>query len=414
MGKGKLLEFNYAYSDSKNISDKKTFDYDSISGKYAVLNLYQTNYFEYRNSSSRLGTNFRMFKKKFNYQLGMAAQQTELKSRSIIAHTGKDTTLNQRFINIFPTASFNFSMSRSKNFRLSYRGRTNTPSVTQVQNVLDYSNPLQVKTGNPSLKQEFASNITIGYNTFNTRSFIFFNSNLNFNTTANKIVNTMDSVGTVSVIIRPENMNGSYNSSGMFSFGFPFRKMKGGNLNFTTMAYYSKDVNSIYKIKTYTNIFAVTQSIAFNYSKPNFDLGLSGNFTYNKLKYTFSPDENTEYFKQSWSADFSYRFPKSFFVLTDFDYLLNAGRSEGFNQEVLLWNMAIAKQFLKSKAAEIKLTVYDILNRNKGVNTTASDNYVEDTRSNVVPRFLLVSLTYNLKQKARRKSAQQNTDPSEK
>ena len=88
------------------------------------------------------------------------------------------------------------------------------------------------------------------------------------------------------------------------------------------------------------------------------------------------------------------------------------GSSEGFNQEFLLWNMAVAKQFLKSNAAEIKLTVYDILNRNKGVNTIANDNYVEDIRSNVVPRFLLVSLTYNLKQKAQRKSAQLNTDPS--
>ena len=414
MGKGKLLEFNYAYSGSKNVSDKKTFDYDSVSGKYELLNLYQTNYFEYKNSSSRLGTNYRVFKNKFNYQLGMAAQQTELESRSITALTGKDTTISQRFINIFPTANFNFTISRSKNIRMSYRGRTNTPSLTQVQNVLDYSNPLQVKIGNPALKQEFASNFSIGYNTYNARTFNFFNANLIFNTTANKIVNTMDSAGAVSVLIRPENMNGSYNSSGMFAFGFPFRKVKGSNLSFTTMAFYSREVNSVYKEKAYTNIFAITQSAGFNYSKPNFDFGLSGNFTYNKLSYTLGLQGNTEYFKQAWSMDFSYRFPKSFFVLTDFDYLLNTGRSEGYNQEVLLWNMAIARQFLKNNAAEIKLTLYDILNQNKGVNRTVSDNYVEDIRSNVVPRFLLVGFTYNLKQKARRKPAEQIIDPSSK
>jgi Outer membrane protein beta-barrel family/CarboxypepD_reg-like domain len=406
MGKGKLLEFNYAYADSKSVSDKKTFDYDSVSAKYVLPDLYQTNYFEYRNSSSRLGTNFRMFKNKFNYQLGMAVQQTELESRSITALTGKDTTLSQRFINLFPTANFNFTLDRSKSIRISYRGRTNTPSVTQVQDVPDYSNPLQVKTGNPSLKQEFASNITFGYNTFNVRTYNFFNANISFNTTANKIVNTMDSAGTVSVIIRPENMSGSYNGSGMFSFGFPFRKMKGGNLNFTTMAFYSKDANSVYKRKVYTNILSLTQSAGYNLNRPNFDFGLTGNFSYNKLSYTFRPDGNTEYFKQSWSADFSYRFPGSFFVLTDVDYLLSTRRSEGFNQEVLLWNMAIAKKFLKNKAAELKLTLYDILNRSRGVNRTVSENYFEDTRSNVVPRFLLVSFTYHLKQKVQRKPAQ--------
>ena len=61
-----------------------------------------------------------------------------------------------------------------------------------------------------------------------------------------------------------------------------------------------------------------------------------------------------------------------------------------------MWNGSMSKQFLKNKAAELKFAVYDILNQNKSVNRTVGDNYFEDTRSNVLRRYFLVSFIYNL------------------
>jgi hypothetical protein len=46
--------------------------------------------------------------------------------------------------------------------------------------------------------------------------------------------------------------------------------------------------------------------------------------------------------------------------------------------------------------AEIKFTVYDILKQNNGINRIIGENYFEDIRANVVPRFFLVSISYNL------------------
>jgi hypothetical protein len=63
LGKNKILELNYAYTHNRNISDKESYDYNSISGKYDVLNLLQTNYFENTNTSSRLGFNYRLQKR---------------------------------------------------------------------------------------------------------------------------------------------------------------------------------------------------------------------------------------------------------------------------------------------------------------------------------------------------------------
>jgi Outer membrane protein beta-barrel family len=409
MGKNKLLEFNYAYSGSKSVSDRKTFDYNTVSGKYDIVNLYQTNYFEFDNISHRLGSNFRVQKKSFNYQLGMAVQRSELESRSLQATNGKDTTIYQEFMNLFPSFNFNYNLGRSKSIRFFYRGRTNAPSIQQLQDIADYSNPLQIKTGNPGLDQEFINNFNIGYNSFNQRNFRFFSTNITFNSTANKIVNTIDSSGMVAVIMKPENANGSFNSSGMFTFGLPFKKMRSGSLNLMTMAYYSRDINLIYKKRQYTNILMLNQTIGYTLSKPKFDLGISGSIVYNEVKYTFKENSNTTFFKQTWSADLSYRFKNDFFLLTDMDYHINTGRTDGFNQDIFLWNMAIAKHFLKTKAAEIKLTAYDLLNQSKGINRTVNENYFEDTRANVVPRFFLISFTYNLQPKALRKPAKQSS-----
>lgn len=412
LGINKLIEFNYAFTDGKNISDKKTSDYNPVSGKYDLINLFQTNFFDYQNSSHRIGTNYRLQKAKHNYQLGMGVQQSELETRSMKAITGKDTTIRQQFVNIFPTANFNYTISRAKSIRFFYRGRTNAPNISQLQDVPDYTNPLQIKTGNAALKQEFNHNLNLGYNSFNQRTLNFFSANVTYSNTANKIVNTIDSSGMVAVVIKPENLNGSFNTSGMFSFGIPFKKLRNVNLNLSTMAYYSRDVNSIYQKINFTKLVMINQSFGFNFSKPKYEVGIAGNFVYNKVQYDFQKFANTEYFKQSWSADFNYRFKNDFFLITDLDYFINAGRSNGFNQNIFLWNMALAKKIFKNKAGELKITAYDILNQSKGINLTSSDNFIEDTRSNVVPRFFLLSFTYNLKQKALRKP-QPKPDPNQ-
>ena len=88
--------------------------------------------------------------------------------------TGKDTTVHQRFTNLLTTANINYAITRSKNIKVYYRGRTNAPNVNQLQDVADVSNPLMIKTGNPSLKQEFINNININYNSFALASTIFF------------------------------------------------------------------------------------------------------------------------------------------------------------------------------------------------------------------------------------------------
>jgi hypothetical protein len=410
-GKDKLLEINYAYTHNGNTSDKKTYNVDTSTGKYSVLNLPLTNYFENLFEANRIGANFRVQKKKYNYQLGGAVQFSTLESMSHLATTGKDSMSRNNYRNFFPTANFNWQPNRSKNLRFRYNGRTNQPSLSQLQNVLDnQTNPLQWKIGNPELKQEFNHNFNAGYNTFNILTFKFFAANINFSTTSNKIVNSTDSVRKSEfpwaaqtrgiLLVKPVNLNGFYNFSSFVTLGLPFKskKLKGSSLNFTTAATYNKDVSLLYKQENVGKTLTLTggTGVNFNLFKEKFDFGANANVSYYNVKYSVNTSLNEQYFSQTYSADVSYQFPLNIIVSTDFDYYLNTGRSNGFNQSIPLWNASISKQLLKAKNAEIKISVNDILNQNQSITRTTQDNYIEDTRSTVLQRYFMVSFLFNL------------------
>src|SRR4030095_1654189 len=205
-----------------------------------------------------------------------------------------------------------------------------------------------------------------------------------------------DSINTVTIIYKPENMNGSFSSSSMASLNFPVKKITGLNINLTNQMYLSRDANLVYKQQNFTNLFQVNQSIGVNYGKEKFDMALSSAVVYNVAAYEMETGSNTKYFNHAYSADLTYRFKNRMFFLTDVDYYISSGRTAGYNQDAFLWNLSLAKKFFKINIAEIKFTVYDLLKQNNGINRIIGENYFEDVRANVVPRFFMLTVSYNL------------------
>jgi len=397
-GLNKLLELNYAYTHNFSTSDRETYDYNSSTDKYDNLNLQQTNDFKNTFLAHRVGVNFRVQEKKYNYQFGVGVQRATLESKSYQALTSKDSVTNQSYTNFFPTANFNYTPNRGKNFRIAYNGRTNQPSVSQLQNVLDVSDPLNVRTGNPELKQEFNHNFNVNYNSFNILTFKFIAASINFSATSNKIVNSIDTLGRGVQLTAPENVNGYYRAFSFVTLGLPFKnpKLKGSSINFTNNITFTRDVSLLYKQKNVGKTIAVNQGAGININKEKIDFGVKLNIAYTDVKYSVNTTLNEDYFTQTYSGDFSYTFKGNFIISTDFDYLVNTGRAAGFNQNIPLWNASMSKQVFKKKNGEIKISVNDILNQNQSITRSTGDNYIQDTRSMVLKRYFMVSLLFNL------------------
>lgn len=412
IGKNKILELNYAYTNNHSKSDRRAFDFNNATGKYDIVNATQTNYFENDYLSHRIGTNFRVQGIKYSFQLGMGVQLSELSNYSRRMRVNRPDTItntSQDFKNFFPTANFNYNFAKTKTLRINYRGRTNQPSISQLQDVPDFSDPLYVRTGNPNLRQEFSNNIGINYNSFNPATFRFVSANINFEQTANKIVNSIDTLGKGVQLSRPVNMNGTFRTSSFVTLGMPLRgKLKGSNVNFNNSISYNRDVNLLNKQKNILNSLTLTQTIGINLDiKQKFNMGLNASLSYSKATYSVQQNLNTKYFTQTYSADLSYTTKTNTIISTDFDYFINTGRADGYNQALPLWNAYIAQQVFKKKNGEIRFSINDILNQNQSISRSVGDNYIVDTRTMVLQRYFMLTFTYNLNRAGQPQRGQQ-------
>lgn len=406
INKNNFLLVNYSGNYTDNYSSKRTNNRDYVTDQYSLEDSLLTNVFKNNYQSQSAGLGYRFQKEKFNFAVNGAYQWAQLTKYQEVP---TNYMLSKTFESVLPSAQLQYKFSAKKNLRLNYRTSNNAPSIDQLQDVINNSNSLQLSTGNPDLKQDFQQNLNIRYSGVNTDKATSFFALISGNYSDNYIGNSTliaNQDTTVyndiflqkgSQIIRPVNLNGYYSLRSFLNYTFPISKLK-TNLSVNVSGNYTNipgliNTNINYA-KTATGALGLV--LSSNISE-KFDFTISSNSSYSNILNTLQTTSNTTYFNQNSKLKITANPYKGLILQSEYTNTYYSGLTSAFNQSISLWNAAIGYKFLKNRQAEIRLTVYDILNQNNSVSRTNTDSYIQDSQTNVLNRYYLVTFTYNFK-----------------
>jgi hypothetical protein len=392
LGKKSLLEFNSYISKSIGSSSRKIYDYNSLTDDYGNLNTRLTNEFNSEYTYSGGGMSYRSNQKKYNFATGVSLQNAVLDGENI----SLKTRLSQSFQDILPNATFRYNFSQTKNFNLDYRTSTNQPSITQLQPVLDQSNINRQSIGNPDLKRSYVHNLNIRFFSSKILAGKSFFSTLNASTTNNSIVNYDSVLPNRTILTRPVNVNGAYRINGSMNYGFGIKKLK-SRLSFGLNAGLNNNISYANGLLNTIVTKSTGPSMSYTYIVDDvIDINLTARYSFSQTSNEVNPTLNTNFLTKVFGADMTNYLPFNIVLNQSFNYAINTGRAEGFNTAIPIWNASFSKFFLKNKRAEIKMSAFDLLNKNIGINRNVSQNQIVDRSYNVISQYFMLTFTYSL------------------
>lgn len=401
VGKNKIIELNYNYTYSKSNTVNSTYDFvDSLGGFFSFDSLFSNSY-KFTSTSNRITLNYRVQNPKFNFSIGSGIQFLDFNSQN----TTKDITVSHNYINFTPTVNFRYSFSKTQRLQVFYSGRTGTPSASQLQPLTTTSDNVNFLVGNPGLKPQFTHNIRMLYSSFNMSNQRVLFATINASTIVNDIQSATIPNGKGGQTSTYVNLNGTYNLSGYFNYGFALKKPK-SNLNLISNINYSQSQNladtsrissKVVYQHDYTRNTGLSETISWTTNiRKNFDMNFSSSSTYNIARNTLNSNQSLNYFSQKFSAEITAYTNKGWLIATTFDYTYSNNHTPGYNASVPLLSPSIAKSLFKKKNGEIRLTTFDLLNSNTYVNKTVSASGYTASRTNTLSRYTMLTFTWNL------------------
>lgn len=407
LGKISHVQANYSLRNTASYSNRETFEFLSETGQLGELDRRLSNEFRNDYVYHQAGVSYQIGRRDtFRFEVGVDFQDARLRNNRTFPDV---IALGSHFRSYLPNAQFTYHFSRDRRLEFSYRAATNAPAIGQLQDVINNQNPLNIRTGNASLKQEYGHQFTVRLNHVNRESGSNFSADLRTEFTNNRIVNSTyiasaDTLVAPDVMLgaggqfsRPENVNGYYSVRANATYGTPIKPWK-INLNLSTSLYHNHDVGLLNNLPTYSNSFGASQRIGLNSRfGPHLVVGLSYVGSFSVVQSTTNSGTNYNYYNQVIRNDFAYTFWKGIRIASSIYYNYNRGLSAGYDPHFILWNASLGKKLFKKEEGEITLSAFDLLQKNTSINRSFSERYIQDSQTNALQRYFLLGFTYNLR-----------------
>lgn len=401
-----FLQFVYWIRSSTNDNIVNNFKPDPISGEYAVLDLPYSRSLNNLSLNQQLGVSYRGMLKKVVYTIGLDYNPSYIRSLIYIQNgstMGTDSTITYfpglQTFNYAPNAYLMYNMGKGKSLRFDYRGRSEAPSISQLDPSRNETNPTNIRIGNPNLSPRFTHWTRLRYNTNQREKQESFQLNIEGNYILNDIVNFTSYDGTTGVkTTSPINQSGSWNVNGMIMYNRPISKyfqinnytqagMK-NNIGFSSLGGSSSSVKNV------ATTVSVNQELGLSYKWEWLYIITKATYQMNSTNYSVEnmlPKNNTSL---GGFVSAQITLPEAWNITSGLNYRSLTGFSAEYNKSELLWNIEISKSILKYKAGTITLLVNDILQQQLSVTQLVASNYVEDQQFNTLKSFVMLAFSY--------------------
>jgi hypothetical protein len=405
LGKG-LLQFNYSHPYSKSNADQLNNFYDKATGAYTDFDTTLSNKFLNTVNANNAGVSYRVGDQSGQFSVGVNYQGTTLNSDQEFPFAGN---VHKTFENILPNLQFRKNFTKQSNLRINYRTSVNAPSVNQLQNVVNNSNPLFITSGNPFLNQSYTHFLNGRYSLANPTKGNSFFAGLFLQLVNDYITNatyipSQDSVIAKGIVLRkgaqlsiPANLDGYKRGRAFLTYGFAIKPIK-TNLNLNAGFNYVRTPGLINNVQNISDNYSVNAGItlASNISEYiDYNLSYSGNF--NRVNNTLQPQLNNKYYYHSIGLKVNLLTKSGWFILNDLSNQVYSGLADGYNQDFWLWNLSAGKKFLKNRRGELRASVFDLLKQNQSISRNVTDSYIEDVQTVVLQQYFMLTFTYTLR-----------------
>lgn len=393
-----FLELNLNVLDNSHLSRKNTFTKsNTLNEDYNLKIDSLSNNYDYnaRVYSEKAKLNLQL--KKWTFNAGLKLQHSTMNQLNL---DKKDVVTTRNFNNLLPELSMNWNYKRNSNFKVSVNKSVTPPSISQIQPLINNANPLFINEGNPNLVPVEKYNFKISNNFWRAVSQSSLWASINFNLIQKDIVNSTDYLENGVTKQKYVQTDGNYRLNFQCYYGFKLKKLDLGinpgisssynktnnfinnieninkNLSVNPYLYVSKEIDSLFSF-TYIHNLSLNKSTLYNQSTKEvtqWNMSNSVEMTlFLPLKMQFNTELNWNYYPQN--------------------------NAYSTNTSQWIWNAELSKPIGKRDDLTLKLRVSDILNQNASVNRSFFGNTVNESISQALTRFVMLTATWKFKNK---------------
>ncbi len=433
-----FLQFNYQFRYRYNKSDRSTYDFSSNNPLMAgtmlgpnqpgsifegwnelyggwdsyfkqlghPVDYYESDslsrFSEYKNYIHDLRVTLRIIQPKYQLSAGVLIQPQ--RTHFVQRYYGHDADTVRNVLNIAPTMNFRYRWNRQKQLRVEYRGSSSQPSMGDLLDITDDSNPLDVTKGNPGLKPSFTHRFNLRFNNFIQSHTRFINANASWSATRNSISNKVTyNALTGGRITQPENINGNWNASAGITYNQSVDSAGVWNISTATnysynhyVAYVTLGRNaSSERNTTYTS--SISERLQLSMRKDWFEVTLDGSCSYNHTRNLLQETGNLDTWQFSYGGSLNLYAPWGMSLSTDMHNQSRRGYSDAtLNTNELIWNAQLSQSFLKGRPLTVMLQFYDILHEMSNFSRTINAMRRSDTSYNSINSYAMLHVVYRL------------------